>query len=276
MVHQTEAAAILAAGAAVGTNVISVDSSSSPFVVVPDGYVVHSIEQTLQHPLRKRASVKTSDAKGFCDYIGIHRQAHSLIYADIDYDAGRFCLVGVLNDHGPGVPGWRDHTCILDRRQSVEWKRWTGKNKSAMSQGDFAAWLEENLADVLSADGMPSGSDMLQMAVGFERTSEKRLKSKINLQSGVLRFEYVDNEDKDTRTSMGVFDRFAIAVPVFDGSNVAYRVDARLRYRDNSRKLSFWFELIRPDRPFRQAVDDEVAMVAKKTGLEIINGRAGL
>ena len=43
---------------------------------------------------------------------------------------------------------------------------------------------------------------MLAMSLGFERTSEKRLKSKVNLQSGSFRLEYIDDEDKDTRTSM--------------------------------------------------------------------------
>jgi len=146
-------------------------------------------------------------------------------------------------------------------------------NKSAMSQADFAAWIEDNLADIAATEGMPTGGDMLAMSLGFERTSEKRLKSKVNLQSGSFRLEYIDDEDKDTRTSMEVFSRFSIGIPVFENSTSAYQIDARLKYRESSGKVSFWFELIRPDKAFRQAVEDELGAIAGATGLSIINGK---
>ncbi|HMY07501.1 MAG TPA: DUF2303 family protein [Accumulibacter sp.] len=49
--------------------------------------------------------------------------------------------------------------------------------------------------------------------------------------------------------------------------------DARLKYRESSGKVSFWFELIRPDKAFRQAVEDELGAIAGATGLSIINGK---
>lgn len=58
---------------------------------------------------------------------------------------------------------------------------------------------------------MPAGADVLQMALGFEANAEKRLRSKINLQSGGgVQFEFVEDEDKDTRTKMQVFERFTL------------------------------------------------------------------
>jgi uncharacterized protein YfdQ (DUF2303 family) len=273
--NKTDASHILAAGAALSENYGRITPESSPFAIVPDGYAIKYLECTLTVPTRKRSAVIVSDEEGFCAYISLHAGEESMIYADIDHEVGRLVLVCVLNDDSQVKPGWRDHTCTLSARQSIEWKRWNENHKVRMNQADFAAWLEENLKDVLSADGMPTGADMLQMALGFERTSDKRLKSKINLQSGGFRFEYVDDEEKDTRTSMQVFDRFAIAVPVFEGSTLAYRVDARLKYRDNDGKLSFWFELIRPDQAFRQAVEDVVSKIAANLNIEIINGKPG-
>lgn len=266
---------LLAAGSAIATqNLRSLGGCAAPFAIVPEKYTVSSLEWLLGNPTRKRAKVVVSNSDGFCVYMARHGLAISpTIYADVDTINGRLTVVGVIDDHAEGLPGWREHTCTWASIPSVEWQRWTSKNAAPMTQGAFAAWLEDNLADVASVDGMPTGGDMLQMALGFERTSEKRLKSKINLQSGGLRFEYVDDEDKDTRTSMEVFSRFAIGIPVFDGSTSAYRIDARLRYRDNSGKLSFWYELVRPDRAFRQAVAEELSEIAKKTALSIINGR---
>ncbi len=271
--EHTEARDMLAAGAAIAGKVTWLDM---PFVIIPDGYAAENIEHLLEDPCRKRGNVVVSDASSFCGYVKRHSGEGSMVYADIDQIAGIFALVAVINDHSPEFPGWKDHTCTMSRKQSVEWQRWMSRDKKAMPQAEFAAWIEENLTDIASVDGMPSGSDMLGLALGFERTSEKRLKSRVNLQSGGFRLEYVDDEEKDTRTSMEVFSRFAIGIPVFECAEAAYRIDARLKYRESGGKLSFWFELIRPDKAFRQAVDEEVASIAAATELPIINGKAGI
>lgn len=273
MENTTEAQAILNAGAAIGENVRVLKDGSIPFTIVPDGYQVSSLEKMLAQPARKRGAVSVTDAGGFITYMNRHCEDGTLVYADIDQVSGSFKLVGVINDNSAEEPGWRDHTCTMDRKQSVEWGRWIGKNKSAMSQADFASWIEDNLADIAATEGMPTGGDMLAMSLGFERTSEKRLKSKVNLQSGSFRLEYIDDEDKDTRTSMEVFSRFSIGIPVFENSTSAYQIDARLKYRESSGKVSFWFELIRPDKAFRLAVEDELCAIAGATGLSIINGK---
>jgi uncharacterized protein YfdQ (DUF2303 family) len=278
--EHTEARDILAAGAAIAGKemdpILNRPCGTIPFVIIPDGYSATTLDHLLPEPTRKRGKVVVSDASSFCGYVNCHSAGGSLVYADIDQIAGSFTLVAVINDHSRAWAGWRDHTCTMSRKQSVEWQRWMSKDKKAMPQAEFAAWIEENLTDIASVEGMPSGSDMLGMALGFERTSEKRLKSRVNLQSGGFRLEYVDDEDKDTRTSMEVFSRFSIGIPVFECSAAAYRIDARLKYRESGGKLSFWFELIRPDKAFRQAVDEEVAFIAAATELPIINGKAGI
>ena len=273
---KTEAAEILEAGAAISAKPALVNDGGTPFIVLPKSFSAINVEHFLAAPVRKRASVSVSDSSGFAAYVTKHAEVGAMIYADVDTIKEQFTLVGVLNEHSMTSPGWRDHTCTLSRKRSVEWTRWASKNKAPMPQAEFAAWIEDNLADIAGVEGMPTGSEMMQMAIGFERTSEKRLKSRINLQSGGFRLEYVDDEEKDTRTSMEVFARFAIGIPVFDGGACAYQIDARLKYRESSGKLSFWYELIRPDRVFRQSVEEEVAEIAKATKLVIINGIAGL
>lgn len=270
----TENKTLLDAGASlVGPSMIG--NSDIPFVVIPDGYTVTDLEYLLPAPTRKRAAVQAHDADSFCSYFDTHRTRDANIYADIDHNTEKFVVLAVFDDNGMEHAGWRDHTCTLVRRPSVEWKRWNGKCRANMAQADFATFLEENLVDVVNAEGMPTGSEMLQMALAFERTADKRLKSKVNLQSGGVRFEYVDDDNADTRTSMQVFSRFTIGIPVFDGATVAYQIEARLKYRDNGGKLTFWYELIRPDRSFRQAVADELDAISIKAVRTIIRGTIG-
>jgi uncharacterized protein YfdQ (DUF2303 family) len=267
--------ALLHAGAA-ATDYRIIDDGI-PFAVIPDGYKVSGLEKMLEAPIRKRATVITSDANGFIDYLNKHAsQEYSLIYAQIDSEKSQCKLVAVIDDHGGDLPQWREHTCAFEPKQAVEWMRWMEKNKAPMTQTEFAGWLEDNLTDVASVPGFPSGADILAMALGFEANAEKRLRSKINLQNGGVQFEFVEDEAPDTRTSMKVFERFTLGLPVFDGSTSAYPLEARLKYREKSGALSFWYELIRPDRVFKTAVTDELANIKEGTGLSIIAGVPGL
>ncbi len=262
---------ILNAGAAAVQPVIA--HGGTPYVAVPDGHKVHDLEHLLTDPARKRGSVIVTDSDSFIFYTKKHGSLDDCtVYAAINSEASYFNLVAVINDHGADKPQWRDHRCTFEPKQAVEWKRWLGKNKQTFSQADFATWLEDNLPDIASVDGMPSGTDILAMALGFEANADKRLRSKINLQSGGVQFEFIDDEDKDTRARMHVFERFTLGLPVFDGSASAYPLEARLKYREKDGKVTFWYELIRPDRVFKTAVTDELTRIKEGTGFPIISG----
>lgn len=250
---------------------------SIPYVVVPNHYKVEDIERLMSIPQRKRGAIVTTNSAGFVDYLQKHSAADvSTIYADVDSEQNRFSLLAVIDDHASGAPDWRDHTCKFAPKLSVEWARWVQNNKKTMNQAAFATWLEDNLPDIASVPGFPSGTEILQMALGFEANADKKFRSKINLQSGGVQFEYVEDETKETRTKMIVFERFTIGVPVFDGSASAYPVEARLKYREKSGEITFWYELIRPDRVFKSAVADELAAIKEGTGLHVIFGNPGI
>lgn len=274
MDQQDNFATILAAGAAQAAP--HAVQGSMPYVLAPQDYELRSLEHLMPFPLRKRGKVTTTDSKGFIFYTAKHgNRDSSVIYADIDAEASKFNLVCVLNDHSGEADGqdWKDHLCIFTPTQAIEWRRWVGHDRKQFSQAEFAAWLEDNLADVATVDGMPTGADILQMSLGFEATADKRLRSKLNLQSGGTQFEYVDDEDKDTRTRMQVFERFTLGLPVFDGSTSAYPIEARLKYREKDGRMIFWYELIRPDRVFKTAVQDELALISTETGFAVVAGR---
>lgn len=247
------------------------------FAIVPKDYAAIDLELFFDVPARKRAKVITNNSESFIVYLRRHiDKSVSLIYADVDSEESRCNLVAVINDHGAIHPDWRDHICSFAPKQAVEWGRWLEKDKVKMSQSDFAVWLEDNLPDIATVPSMPNGAEILTMALGFEANSDKKLRSKVNLQSGGFAFEYVDKENDQTRTTMQVFERFTIGIPVFDGSGNAYPIDARLKYRADSGSIIFWYELIRPDRVFKTAVADEVKKITDETGLALIYGKPGL
>lgn len=260
-------------GVALASSPKYAEDDGVPYIVVPDGYKAVDLEKFMLEPVRKRGTVLASDTRSFNDFILRHGNEEScVVYADMSAEESRLKMVAVLNDHRRGSADWQDHRCAYTPKQSVEWKRWLSKNGVPMSQSDFATWLEDNLGDIASVEGMPTGAQMLTMSLQFEANSDKRLRSKVNLQSGGVRFEFVDDETKDTRTAMEVFQRFTLGVPVFEGSGSAYPVEARLKYREKEGKVNFWYELIRPDLVFKTAAMEEVSIVAEATGFLIING----
>ena len=281
---RNDAETLLRFGSAVGVprspvspdlDVVSYDTKAGiPYIVIPGDYVKQDLESLLPAPARKRGTVTVSDSESFIYYAKKHGSLDECtVYADIDSESYLFHMVAIINDHGSDIAQWRDHRCELTPKLSVEWKRWAIKNKALMPQSDFAAWLEDNLADVANVEGMPTGADILSMALGFEANRDKRLRSKINLQSGGVSLEFVDTENDQTRTTMKFFERFTLGIPVFDGSTSAYPLEARLKYREASGKLSFWYELIRPDRVFKQAVIDETTRVKETTGFPLLAGK---
>lgn len=96
----------------------------------------------------------------------------------------------------------------------------------------------------------------------------------INLQNGGVSFEFVEDETKETRTRMVVFERFTLGLPVFDGSTTAYAIEARLKYREKEGSVTFWYELIRPDRVFKDAVADTLNQIKEQTGFMLLHGSA--
>lgn len=239
-------------------------------IAIPPGWALKEIdeENLLPEPRRKRAMLDLHDAPSFVDYIKRHGSlTDSTIWCVADYKAGKIKFTGILNDHGEAAEqaAWRDHRASFAPEFSEEWVRWTGQHKKPFNQQDFAAFIEDNLKDIASVDGSPSGAQMLEMALTFEANQDMRFKSAMRLQNGGVQMSFVQDDDAQTLQKMQVFDRFSLGFPVFWNGD-AYRLDARLRYRVRDGKLTFWFELIRPDKVLEAATQTLIKQIREQTG----------
>lgn len=239
-------------------------------VALPPGW---SLEETDDEkhgytPRRKRAQVRLHDAPSFTDYVRRHGSlTDSTVWCEANYVEGKVAFVAIINDHGEEADqaDWRDHTARYTPTFSEEWRRWVLKNKTTFGQAEFAQFIEDNLKDVASAEGLPTGAQMLEMALSFEANQDMRFKSAIRLQNGGVQMSFVQDDDSQTLAKMQLFDRFALGIPVFWNGD-AYRIDARLRYRVRDGKLSFWFELIRQDKVLEAATTTLIEQIRTATG----------
>ena len=251
--------------------IISESGGNIKRVALPPGWTLVEKDddaKLLNAPRRKIAKVKMHDAESFIDYMKRHGSlTDSTIWCIADYKAGKVGFTGILNDHGEeeSQPAFRDHRATFAPEFSEEWTRWTGKNKQLFNQADFAAFIEDNLKDIASVEGSPTGAQMLEMALTFEANQDMKFKSALRLQNGGVQMSFTQDDDAQTLQKMQVFDRFSIGFPVFWNGD-AYRVDARLRYRVREGKLTFWFELIRQDKVLEAATQTLIAVIRNQTG----------
>lgn len=256
--------------------IISEPAGDIKRVALPPGWTLAERDDAKLRatPSRKAANVRLNEADSFIDYIKRHGSlTDSTIWCVADYLAGKVSFLGILNDHGEeeNRPAWRDHRATFTPEFSEEWHRWTGKHQQPFSQVEFASFVEDNLKDIASVEGQPSGAQMLEMALTFEANQDMRFKSAIRLQSGGVQMSFVQDDDAQTLQKMQVFDRFSLGFPVFWNGD-AYRLDARLRYRVRDGKLTFWFELIRQDKVLEDATQTLIAQIREKTGTPFFFG----
>lgn len=271
-------AEVIAELATANTAARQISADCIPYAMVPEGYEIEDLERLLPKPLRKRAKVTFTDHPSFVTYVKKHGSMDECtIYGDVDFEGQKVKLVAIINDNGslPDNAQWRDHQATYSPIQTVEWKRWMAGNSASMNQEDFATFIEENLGDIATFEGMPTGTDMLAMATEFEATSDKRFKSRINLQGGGANLLFVDQDDPATEKRMKFYDRFSLGLRVFL-HGAPYRLDARLKYRHNNGKLTFWYELIRPDRVFESATEENLENIRNETGFSLLYGNPGV
>ncbi|MXS84328.1 DUF2303 family protein [Nitrosomonas oligotropha] len=236
---------------------------------------IYDEESLLSAPARKKGTVRLDEQDSFIAYINRHKMTDlTTIYCQADYRQSKVDFDCVINDHQGANDGqqWRDHRALYTPVFSEEWKRWSGGNKQQHSQVEFASFVEENLADIASVEGMPSGKELLEMAISFEANQDKRYKSSIRLQSGGVQLNFVEDDDAQTLQQMKLFEKISIGIPVF-WNGTAYRIDARLRYRVTQGVLKFWYELIRPDKVIEDATKTMIEKIKSETGVPLYFGK---
>lgn len=246
-------------------------------IALPPEWTLEEIdnENLLAKPSRKSGIVTLDDIDSFNEYVIRHKLPSTTIYCKSNYAQGQVNFVGILNDHDGNKDGqeWRDHVATYQSAQSEEWKRWTKYDKQPFSQIEFAEFLENNLQDIASVQGMPSGQQLLEMAISFEANQDMRFKSAVRLQNGGVDLSFTQDDNDQTLKKMKMFERLSIGIPVFWNTS-PYRLDARLRYRVKDGKLFFWYELIRADKVVEDATKTLINTIKEKTGLPLYFGSA--
>lgn len=227
-----------------------------PFTLLPQGYVLQTLEDHLPTPLQARAVVRTDDAASFIAYVKRFKNPQTVVFADL---VGRK-FEAVIDYHEPnGQPRWGAHRVTLACAVTPDWDAWTKNSGQQKSQVDFARWVEDHLPNIAK----PSGSELLLMATTLEAKKDVQFKSSTRLGDGQHQFRYEETITGSAGSQTGsiqIPNEFVLGLEPFQGVGVK-RIDARFRYRINQGDLKLWFELVRAQDVLEQAFAEVVGQI---------------
>jgi uncharacterized protein YfdQ (DUF2303 family) len=246
--------------------------NGDPFALVPANYQVQSLAQFCP-PVRVKQSVQLIDAGSFCEYVNRFKNVDTLIFATVTQTGAN--LTAIIDYHRPvansrPMPEYCHHMAKLSLVETEEWKRWTAANRKAMTQVEFATWLEDN-ADLFNGvkAGSLKGADLLELVSTLHGKSDVRFNTMLRLKDGGNRLNYEEDvgvQGQIRSESIDVPQIITAAIQPFEGAP-HYEVNARLKTRIEGRKLTMWFETVALHKIVRDAILDTVKKVTAETGI---------
>lgn len=251
---ETEAAAALA--------VEGEEIEPGTVYAIPDGpgkYRITDTDTYAAHPRHRSAARRLGTAASFVDYVNRHRQEGTEVYAH----AATSTLIAILDSHAApltesGEAGWQKHTAELLLETTPSWKAWESHDGGWMSQEEFAEFVEERALDIRD----PDHATLADIATTFEATKSADFASGTRLQSGAVRFEYVETvaARSGQKGDLEVPAKLQLAVKPYIGGPT-YALTAAFRYRIGSGGLRLGFRLERPEAVLESAFADIIEIL---------------
>ncbi len=267
------ASASIAAGVMIGAprNL----SGHQPYALIPDGAKMEPIprldererpEHTVAHP-------RFHDAPSFIAYVKRFATKDTVIFADSI--AEQPVVVAILDYHEPGETAgdskarFTSHRATFVPQLSAEWETWREKDTEVMDQVEFAKFIEDNLPDIQ----VPSGAEVLEMALTMEAKSEHYFKSSIRVQDGAQKLSF--SEDVNAKAGndgqITIPKEIKLLLRPFL-SSAGIEVKARLRFRPAGGKVTFWYELWRADQVLIDAFATLTEFIGETIELDVLAG----
>lgn len=261
-------AAIINALSSASTAFQPVDAST--YVVLPTGYTVKNLTDELEKarptPDRKRGTAVLHNVASFLSYCEDQAtKEEGYIYADVDART----LTAVFDDFKDGAK-WRQHRAVFKAEFTPEAMKWFAHDKKVMTQTDFAEFIEDNFADLAN-----EAQVLLDVATTISAKTAIDFSAAKRLDNGQVQLTYNEQIDASAGTNgtLQIPKKFTVGLRLFKGDKAGYAIECRLKYRLNSGRVSFHFEMERPERAIEDAFDGYVE-AAGESGYTVLHGKA--
>ena len=251
----------------------------NPFLVLPTGYEKRDLTPATPTPLLPyiKQDVVLEHPESFIDYVNLFKTGISRIFGTVDKTGKGAKFFAVLDYHHPKPDGETQadriaHKAFYPAPFSEEWDIWTKASGRAMSQIEFADFIDDNIVDVIE----PAGATLLEMALNFQIKRDAKFSSRIVRQSGSQTLSYVDNSEATggapgIEGTIKVPEKIKLLLPIFHGGN-AFEVAAKINYRPDNSSLKISYTLYRPNKVVEAAVKDIIADIETGTTIKPLVG----
>lgn len=274
------------------TTVDAATLGKAPVLVLPEGKSLVSakkfLDEYLVKPARRRGTSTARDVDSFIALVDRFSSNETAVFVAPDRRAPSLTAVFDYHpsDEDATKADWLEHRATYAPELSDEWKAWTAKNNTFMGQGDFAAFVEEHITDLIVPNlddpklktfaDLVEGSwatpaDMMKLSRGMSVNVESKVKNAQTLSSGEVSVVFEEVHTNGAGEPLKVATLFTIAIPVFYAGDL-YRIAARLRYRVQGGSISWLYQLVRPELVFDDAFKGLVEKVKKETNVPVFAG----
>lgn len=272
------------------------DASRAQVVALQRGQELHGIKKLLDaylpRPERRTGTTCLHDPDSFVAFVQRSKCADSVIYLD----APTTTFTAVFDHDAAGPDGaetarWGQHRATWAAKLSDEWVAWTKPDNAALSQADFAAFIEERALDLLDpaeAEGHPvvalaarlglklsSPAEVIAASRGLRLRAEVNVGEAVVLDSGETELHFAERHTGADGSALVVPTAFLVGIPVLEGAPRDVLL-ARLRYRrvQGQPRVVWAVSLHRPDEVKRAALDEVAGDIRTRTELPVLRGTA--
>jgi uncharacterized protein YfdQ (DUF2303 family) len=261
------------------------------FVLIPKGMTALNVKRLMDEylpaPERRKGTAHLTSLESFNNHVLRFKDGDSVIFANPDPASPS--LTAVLDYHvgGGGTPRFGQHRGVYQFPLSDEWKAWLHVHDKPMDQAQFAAFMEDRIADLIDPKEAKANATAFSAQIGVEFASparmmdlsrglaihvESKVNAHVNLSSGEGQISYQENHnDPSTLQPIKVPGAILLQIPVFRG-DAPYQIAVRLRYKVQGGKVIWRFALYRTDRAFDDAFKLACTATTTATGLPVLYG----
>lgn len=276
-----------------GFEAVDLSTEAATVAVVPSGKTIVSLKKFKDEyrlkPARREGSVHLADVDSFVAHVIAFKLMRSVVFADASNRLAP-CFAAVYDYHPAGTEttdaDWLGHRAIYAPALSGSWKEWSAKDKTWQPQGDFAAFIEAHVRDLIVPNfddpdlktfadlvegKWATPSDMVRLSRSLQVNIASTVKNAQTLSSGEISIIHEVTHQDGAGQPLKVPNLFTIVLPVFYNGPL-YRIAARLRYSVNNGRIQWMYELARPELVFDDALAQIVARVKDETNLPVFLG----
>lgn len=257
-------------------------------------------------PKRREGTHTAHTLDAFTALTNRFKSANSVIFANQDAST----LTAILDFHPQGEDNadarFAKHRVSYGLPFSKEWKAWQEFDGKPLDQVQFAAFIEDRIADVtmpgpklLGAIVNPADAggdfgvrtpqedlaylamtlggrfatpaELVTLSRGLTIRESLNFKTQENLSTGETTIQFESTHQDGSGAPLQVPNLFLIAIPVYYAGDV-YAIAVRLRYRRSGQGLKWFYQMYRVDQGLEHAFTEAATKAAEATALPLYRG----